>query len=96
MDADVWVAVVNLPIAVAVGWGAWRIGRSQLDVAQRAESLNNYRWAVEQVGHTDAAQREAGWVMLQTLATDPSLTAADKRMMDATVRKLRAARGPTP
>lgn len=93
VDSEVVAALVGVPVAAAVGWAGWRLGVAQTDAAARSEALGQYRWAVEQIGSPTAGTRAAGWVVLQTLVEDPSLTAADRRMIGATAHKLRTAAG---
>ena len=81
-----------MPVSVFAGYTARQTNR----LAARTAALESFRWAVEQVASPSLSAQAAGWVMLQTLNTDPSLTAADKRMMEAAKDKLRALGGGTP
>ena len=58
--------------------------------------MTHFRWAVEQINSGTTTGISAGYVALQTLSTNPYLSAANRRMIEATTIKLRAITGGTP
>jgi hypothetical protein len=86
-------ALIGATPATLIGVAAWLVSRRSNAYAARAEALTNYRWAIEKVASTSSSERAAGWVMLQTIPLDPSLTDVDRRMMAAAIDRLRALGG---
>ncbi|MEZ0166433.1 hypothetical protein AB2L27_16850 [Kineococcus sp. LSe6-4] len=96
MDPTVLGAIIGAAPATLIGVAAWLASRRSNTNAARTEALANWRWAVGLVASSSAQERAAGWVSLQTIPLDPSLTADDRRMMEATIDRLRTLGGGTP
>jgi GTP cyclohydrolase FolE2 len=59
------------------------------EASSRSEVWARFHWAMEQAStSTDHRMREAAWVVLRSLAADPSATAADRAMMGQVMLRL--------
>jgi len=92
VDPTVIGALIGAGPALLVGLGVWGTSHRSNNNAARESAREMFRWATEQVTSGNADAVAAGWVVLEEMAQDASLTAEDKRMMLGTVRKLRAIR----